>query len=357
MPYPGIRYFEGFETDESLSVWESNDAGFGGSGVERSVDAARSGVYGMRPAGALGHGVAQSCLWTPTLTIIVGFAFRAQIAAGGDPAILGFHVSGGGNPQCAIVLSAQRSIGFVGGGVTIGYTERMLELDAWYYIELLAHLSTSPNGTFILRINGDEAARFEGVTTGVGSIFGGINQMFMGRGGGFPAETSEFHFDDIYVRDADEGGFLGDVEVVGVELEDDYTIQWERNSLAKNYLTVIENTPDEDTTYVETPADSVDPIKDLYEVGDQAYEGTIYAVQLVSRGRKTSTHLWHLRNVVHVSGLEDRGPDHAMAYPLYETYPPDVFHTQPNGADWDTAAFNAMKVGIEAEPFTNTPEP
>lgn len=340
----GILFIEGFEKDDNFSVWEDISSGYP---VQRTTGTKRSGNYGMRPSGALGNGVGQSPLFRPCTEIILGFAFKPvaiELGSLPNPLHIAQLLQAPGNFMVGLEFTQQRTFGVSGAG-PYGYTERMVELDTWYYLEWYVKIHPSLGET-ILRINGNVEFTATSINTGT-PTWGGINQFFMGHIGGGNTGT-ELWYDDIYVRDASIGGFLGDVEVIGVELVDDYTIQWIRNSLTKNYLTQIENTPDEDVTYVSTDIAA----KDLYEVEDSTFGGVIHAVQLVSRGRKTSTELWRLNNIVHVGGLELEGPDHYMAYPLYETYPPDVFGHQPNGSDWTLPAFNAMKVGFYAEPVT-----
>lgn len=339
----GIRFFEGFETDDTLSVWEDL------SGFGRFTANKRSGTHGARCTGALGLGGAQSPLFTPTSEAILGFAFKPAVyTLGSLPTTLfiSSFLEPPGNIIANLEFTQQRTFGINGQ-----YSNRSLELDAWYYVEWYLKRNGAA-GESIIRVNGDEEL---GATVNVGT--GTINQFGVGRGNSGGNSDTDLWYDDIYIRDALIGGFLGDSEVIGTGLEGDFAIQFIRNSLAANYLTQIETTPDEDTTHVESPVGNPGPITDLYVVGDTAYQGTIHAVQLVSRGRKTSTHLWHLRNKIQVAGLAAVGPNYAMSYPNYETFPPTVFPRQPNGTDWDLAAFNAMVAGFEAEAFENIPTP
>lgn len=337
----GIRFFEGFEKDDSLSVWEDTFSFIRETGVKRS------GNYGARPGPPFNIGVGQSPLFIPSPEIILGFAFRPAAVETGSLAnaiYIAQMVQPPGVGATLLEFTEQRTLGVsTVGGNNHGYTNKSLEEDAFYYVEWYVRIHPT-NGASIVRVNGNEELSLSGINTG-NILFGGINQFYIGRMAGGNSGT-DFWYDDIYVRDALIGGFLGDVEVLGVELEDDFLTQWVRNTGLKNYLTLIENTPDEDVTFVSTDVTA----KDLYEVQNSTFPGVIHAVQLVSRGRKTSTELWRLQNVVHVGGLELFGNQHYMSYPNYETFPPDVFGHQPNGSDWTLSAFNNMKVGIYAEP-------
>lgn len=337
----GITSFEGFEKDDAFSVWEDNN------GISRNAAWARSGGFGMKPTGSLGLGNGESMLLPPTPHFIIGFAFNMQAYDIGSLAntlfIMGLNEPPG--TQVALLeFTGQKTFGIRAGSTTFGYTNKSLDDTAWYFVEWRILRASGTGGEVELRINGHTEFLLTGVNTGAPQ-WGGINQYVAGRIGGGNSGTSMW-YDDIYTRNAFIGGFLGDIAVIGTELVADYTTQWVRNVGPSNYLTQIENTPDEDATHVATDIAA----KDLYEVADSAFNGVIHAVQLTSRGRKTSTELWRMQNVIHVNGVESFGAQHYMSFPAYETYPSDVFGHQPNGADWTLPAFNAMKAGFYAEP-------
>lgn len=357
----GLRFFDGFETDSTQSVWEAD-------GLVRSTIHKRSGVYGVGWAD-LGLPRNQSPLCVPTTAYIVGMAFRNRIDPldvfagiwGGNVPIL--EIRGPGDQfHVQLVLDSQNLLSVwtqdeAGGWTARAYSTRQLDDFAFYYLEMACYAHDS-NGRVVVQLNGQggpvgvspatiiDVSGIRTLRIGIPSVQKSYNQFHVGVLSGFLNEGRIFSFDDFYTRDANVvNEFLGDVEVVGTQLEDDFTVQWIRNSLTKNYLTLIEDPPDEDTTFVETDVAA----KDLYEVQNSSFSGVIHAVQVVSRAKKTSTEIWRFHNLIHVGGLELNGPDLYMAYPLYETFPPDVFGHQPNGSDWTLGAFNAMKVGIYAE--------
>jgi len=340
----GVLFLEGFETDTTASVWENCITD------HITADHARSGGMGLGAINNLGVEANQGPLFAPTVNVVFGFAFRWrdahdslnyiwEVRGPGDVS----HVSLGLNGQNCLQVAWQ------GGGAA--YTNFALDMNTWYYIELRCYINRT-NGYIELRVNGADAGEQYLLVGPVNTASGDASQWFANQFhcGSVSGFGRNFSFDDIYVRDA-TFGFMGDLEILGAQLVDDFSIEWTRNTEDHNYKCVYELTPDEDTSYVETEVEA----KDLYEVGDTTYAGEIVAVQLVSRGRKTSTQLWSIQNKLSVGGLELTGAKHYMGFPNYETFPPDVFGTQPNGDPWDVAAFNAMKVGFTAKPETLVP--
>lgn len=344
----GILGIEGFETDYNGTMWEvlADDDIVAGS--------ARSGGYGLLLDGFFDE--AESWLWEPKDHVIVGFAWRPNggvTSAGANIISLMRADAGGIHGELEFTQQGSLRISVYGKGVKdIG--NRIMELDSWAYIEIRYYVHPTA-GEIEVRVNGDPTPElyWTGDTTGSGAsdtLSRKINQFHFGE-----EVNRSFSYDDVYVRDNTTGlGFLGDVEILGYALQSDYSVEWTRSSGAANYEMVDETRPDEDTTYVMSNQ-LTGTKRDLYEVADTAYLGDILAVQLVSRGRKTTTHLWRMRNTMQLGGVDAYGTWRYMGYPLYATNPPDVFPLDPNGNPWTAANFNAMKVGFISEPMDNVP--
>jgi hypothetical protein len=230
-----------------------------------------------------------------------------------------------------------------------------LDDDAFYYIEVgaTAHLT---NGRVVVQINGP--AGTPGVSSATDIDVSGIqtlragstgpypfyNQFHVGVLFGFLDEARNFSFDDFYVRQF-ENGFLGDMAVVLVDLEDDRAVDFTRLSGSKNYLMLNETDPDDDTTYNETDGDGDE---DVLEIGDADFSGNIHCVQLVARARKTDTEVWTLECLLDLGGTKSYSDPFYMAHPDYETLSPCVFGDAPGDLAWTLARLNAVGVGYRA---------
>lgn len=346
----GIEFIEGFEGDSASYVWEAMN-------LTRSSDHARSGSYGIGKTG-LGLSRAESPVWSPLPSMIVGMAFRnRESVLDSDNNFLEFRRPG----DVALFrmgLNAQKAIYVDSGNTTAtiarrAYSSRTLDDNAWYYIEVCVAMDATA-GQITVQLNGPEGpvgstgAEIIEVTCPTGdpaANFGGFNQFHVGTLSGVLNAERDFSFDDFYVRSGSEG-FLGDHAVINFGLEDDRAVDFVRSSGSKNYEMVDETTPDDDTTYNETDEDGSE---DIFEVGDTAFEGTIKAVQVVVRARKTQTQIWTIEPLIDLAGDTDYGPAYYVPFPNYETLPPAVFGTAPGGLAWTVARLNAIGVGYRAQ--------
>jgi hypothetical protein len=171
------------------------------------------------------------------------------------------------------------------------------------------------------------------------------NQFHCGVLSGFLSDNRNFSFDDFYVREMSDG-FLGDQRVITIDLEDDRAVDFTRLSGAKNYLMVNEIAPDEDATY---NASDEDEAEDVFEIADSALAGTIHAVQLVARARKTQTQVWKLQTLLDLGGVKSYGSEWYIGFPDYETLPPDVYGDAPGETGWTLEQLNAIGVGYRIE--------
>jgi len=350
----GIRFIEGFEGDEDSRVWER-------MGLTRSEAHARSGDFGIGVAG-LGYPRSESPLFPVTGSVIVGFAFRNSSASSWGSHIAIFEIHGPGDYAHVYVgLDSQKLLGVyardeIGAWVLRAVSTRQLDDDAWYYIEvgIEGHAST---GRVVVQLNGPagtpgstgaEIIDISGIRTfinGVPALAEAYNQFHVGAMTGFASDSRTMSWDDFYVRDFDEG-FLGDQAVIALDLEDDRSVDFTRLSGPKNYQMVDELAPDEDTTYNES---DVDDAEDVFEVADSVFAGTIHALQLVARARKTQTQVWTLNTVIDLGGTQSVGPDYYLPFPDYETLPPDVYGDAPGETGWTLAQLNAIGVGYQIE--------
>jgi len=349
----GIHFLEGFEGDEDSLVWEA-------MGLIRDGDFARSGDFGIGHSG-LGFSRSESPLFPPTTGVIVGFAFRYRQSGFGGTIPL-FELRGPGDvPHMLLNLDAQSLLSVyshnaAGELVPRAYSTRQLDENAFYYLEVAVSLHATA-GRIVVQLNGGPGAVGETGgeiidISGIRTVKPGLadpqlfyNQFHVGVMGGFSNESRDFSFDDFYVRDI-EDGFLGDQAVIALALEDDRAVAFTRLSGPKNYQMLDEIAPDEDTTYNES---DVDEAEDVFEVADSTFAGTIHAVQLVARAKKTQSQVWTLKTLLDLGGVKSYGTEYYLSYPDYETLAPDVFGDAPGETGWTLAQLNAIGVGYRAE--------
>lgn len=354
----GIKFLEGFEGDEDSLVWETMP-------LVRDADHARSGDFGVG-WDTLGLPRAESPLFAETVGLIIGFAFRWRAPVfGGSIPILELrgpgdfsHVQLQIDAQSLLVAYSRNDSGEM---VARAYsTPRRLDEGAWYYVEM-AVVGDDSAGSIVVQLNGPPGVPGESTATvidvgGIRTFDTGLsapqkfyNQFHCGVLAGFLNESRNFSFDDFYVRELSEG-FLGDQAVIGRSLESDRSVDFTPSTGIVNKNMVDEIAPDDDTTYNEADEDGAE---DVFEVSDSDFAGTIHAVQLVARAKKTQTQVWKLQTLLDLEGVKTYGGDDGnewyLPFPNYETLPPDVYGEAPGGLPWTLARFNAIGAGYRVQ--------
>lgn len=348
----GFRFIEGWEGDTSALVWQSQE-------MTLHTD------YGRFGKGA-GTATYNKSSLSPVLgdqmtAMIVGFAFRWQPPISGGVGAHDLLMFAGPNSVQTVVLelTAQRTLAVRSGssGTTYRqYSTFSLDQDAWYYIEMYA-TRHGTNGRIIVQVNGSEGTPgstaaevidVSGIDTGTTTAaVTGYNQFEIGHIGGNGATSIIMSFDDIYARNAADGGFVGDSSVYLIDLEDDRAVEFTRSSGAKNYLMVNEATPDDDTTYNQADTSGYE---DVFEVADQTFPGSfIHCVQLVARSRKTETEAWTMQTLIDLNGTVSYAGERYLPYHEYETRPPDVYGDAPGLTGWTLQNINDMGVGYRVD--------
>lgn len=340
----GFLFLEGWEGDASALAWEEIDP----TPAVIDADWARTGGKGIGGTGFR----AESPLWEPTTSLNMGFAFRCGAQPTGNNRLLEIHSPGdrfwlwfGVSAQRTFwVRLAQDGLGMPGSEGD-HYSTYQFDVGAWVYLEF--NLTANGAGNlFSLQANGPAgtpgatgAEILTATSAAPGTnVYNEYNQIHL-----IGSPSVDFSVDDIYVRDGTVGGWVGDTQIVMLDLEDDRATDFTRLSGAKNYLMVNEADPDEDTTYNETAADG----EDLFEVGDEVFTGTIHAVQLCARARKTDTDTWTLETTLDLAAVRAYGTPRYLGQ-AYETVPPDVYGDAPGETGWTLQQLNDIGVGYRA---------
>lgn len=279
-----------------------------------------------------------------TDVVIAGVAFRTEtLYPANTLKIISFM--DGASEQIEVRLQNNHFLGVYRAGTLLsgdGPTEIILA--TWYYIEFKVTIGNA--GSYEVRVNGaQELVDASEDTQNTANAFANIVRLG-GIGSGTQAAT--WRMDDFYVCD-DSGGvnddFLGDIRVEATFPDGNgntSNFDGSDGNSTDNYLLVDETTtPDDDTTYVESP-DVGD--KDTYTFGNLVTSaGTVLAVQPVLLARKTDAGSRRMASVARHSATEVDSADHVLgdSY-LYHT---DVRETKPGGGTWSISDVNGAEFG------------
>lgn len=346
----GMLFIEGFEGDEDSLVW--TDFMLPDTGQGRLQSAARTGNWGLR-AGQSGVAWSSSPLWTATDHVICGFAFKCNDQAPTGSAIRFFENWGVnstfwtwiGLTEQMTLFSDMSQDGLGMPGLPRHYSTFQLDVDTWYYIEISLQASAGGN-ILTIQVNGPAGAvgsTGAEVLQHIGPAPAMANNAYNQFRVGAWNQGADYSFDDFYVREGAEG-YLGDTQVVLLDLEDDRSVDFTRSSGAKNYLMVNEVDTDDDSTYNEIDTTG----EDIFEIADQTFTGQIHCVQLITRARKTDADVFSLTPTLDLDGVRAYEGTRFMAA-SYETAPPAVFWDAPGKTGWTLADLNAVGVGYLAE--------
>lgn len=223
-------------------------------------------------------------------------------------------------------------------GTLLGTSTSSFSGNTWYYIELMVTISDA-SGVVQLFVDGVEQINLSSVDTKNGGNTS-VDRFYFPGG-------SLFYIDDLYWADttgaSPNNTFQGDIQIEsGTATADGTHTDWAANT-GSRFQAVDDPTPDDDATYVST---STIGHKSTFAVTDATPGGTIRAVKISLRVKKTAAGTCTIAPVIRIAGTNYNGttqPANSGAYHhVSQTYNQD-----PLGDDWESSVFNSMEVGIE----------
>jgi hypothetical protein len=226
----------------------------------------------------------------------------------------------------------------VGNTTVATYTDFLIALNTWYYLELKVFCHSS-SGTIEVRLDGVTLGTLAGINTQTG-VDAYYNRVTLG----FYATAA---FDDFYVCDGSGSSlndFQGVCKVLGLfPNADTSTIQWTPSTGTTHYNLVDENPANGATDYVST---STQANTDLYTYPSLVGTGTILGLQVNTTVALPSGTSAIIESPIYSNDVLELGPDTTITSTSYA----DVRHistTDPNtGSAWTVTNLAAAKIGI-----------
>lgn len=290
--------------------------------------------------------------------VVVGFAFKRNVYDGVREIL---NIASDANATEHLRFFTNASAGITvnrGTSTQIASTaNNVLQGNIWQFIEIGVRISDSTSD-FVLRIDGAVVPWNEG-----------SGPFDTRNGGSAEVDNVEFFstdasgqlisFDDIYILNekttdgfgnvSDLISFLGDVRVEALQPNgngNSSQLDGSDGNSTDNYLLVDDVTPDDDTTYVQS---DVNDEKDTYALENLAStSGSVAAIQIVTRARKTDTGSRSIAQVARSGGNELDSDDFALssAYATQRT----VMEKKPGGTAYSLADVNSAEAGAKVRP-------
>lgn len=330
----GVIYIDGFDkyaTADILARWNQH-----GTYSGWSIGAyGRNSTNGLRRGGVNGGYIKQSIPAGTTFT--VGFAFKTDSVAVGDPhPLVGFLLTGQ-DFQCSVSVMSGGQLAFYRGywftGAQVQLSTSLITTNTWYYIEVTVVIGNS--GSYEVKVNGVTWLSGTGVDTQQQSA-GNADALVIGGTGWWTIDR-----DDLYIRN--DGTFIGDCRVVSSTPNGDGANTAWAASAGNDYECVDETTPNGDTDYISS---STAGQKDTFTFPDLTGTMNVKAVQTVISARKDNAGARNIREVCRSGGADYTGSSQAVSDTAL--FFRELRETDPNtAAAWDVAGVNAAEFGVE----------
>jgi hypothetical protein len=349
--------FDHYATDDLLMKWDASTDLTAFTIVNTTPR--RSGSYYLKAQRNVTNNITylqKNIVSTPIDTIIIGFGSYCSILPLTIPTsgLIGFYNSAEQLQFTVAILPNGSVAGYRGAtnsGNLVGATPAgIISPATWQYIETKFTVAESPNGVFVVQVNGIEQYSISGVDTRGGTTAGVTHLRYYTQS----TTASVFHaMDDLYILNntPPNGDFLGDCRIdclypTADGTHHDFIPYNPPDNLLTNYECVDDaNNINLETDYVEG---SVVGDKDTYEISDMPLLDSVYGVAATICARKTDSGNRTIRGMVHIAGSEYFSSSIGIAdtYDVYQRY----WDVNPNGGgSWTYAVINAMEAGVEIE--------
>jgi hypothetical protein len=315
-----------------MTLWQSKPQ------LTATTPAPRTGTHCM------GLSSGTRFLYTSSPTLVVGFAFYMTTEAG----YLRVYTDNGFSyldAQWSVALQADRKISFWRGdsdtlGTLIDTTASpVIVASSWNFIEV--KVLCSDTGTYTVKCNGVT------VLNGSADTQNEPTPSLTGLAVSAPSGTG---IDDLYVLDGTgtaNNDFLGDckVECLIPQIGNGAHIGLTCSTGSDHGALVDERPANDDTDYNfgTTPG-----VKDTYTFTDVTTVGTIKAVQVSARAKKTDTATKELAIVTRIGGVDaPDGATQAVAATTYGQYQ-QIWEKRPtDNGDWTITDINGAEFGVK----------
>jgi hypothetical protein len=301
-------------------------------GLRLSKAGAGDGAWVQRPVTNLG-------------TVVIGFSLKGT---GADLALVQFIDNA--TVQCSVNLRSDgRLEARDGAGSVIGTGTAVISSSIAKYVEIKAVIHAT-TGDIDVKVDGATDIDTGGNDDTQATANAFITGVRLGEHSSTSA-TYNYDFDDFYLLDTTGGAldtFLGDVRVEALFPSGAGGSTQFTPSTGSNFQNVDDSTPDDDSTYNESA--TVGHL-DRFALGNLVtVTGTVLAVSVLSRIRKTDAGARTMRNHVYLSTAgsptEESGDlTPSTSYSWLES----VHRLDPDAAAWSVTKVNALEIGYEVQ--------
>lgn len=304
----------------------------------------RTGNYAVQFSGA-------TRFWkdlAATTQFRIGFHFRHNGPAFGSPMIVGLF--NGTTRILHVAYNSGGSLDLIQGSSTVLASSSLGDLvntNTWMHCGVDMKFD-AVNGWFNFYLDGTLLLSYTGDTTGAGAS---ASRVQFGNHGSVSHQWNSYaYIDDVYIDDStgeSAAAQLDDLRFVPLFPTGDVITNWTPLTGPTNYTEVDEKPADEDTSYVQAAAASLD---DIYSQGGYTApaHSSVQAVIVHVRAKKSSAGVASQVVPLISDGVntlagsaQDPGTDYG---PKWER-----FTTQPDGVSaWDDSAVNALRFGIRS---------
>jgi hypothetical protein len=291
--------------------------------------------------------------WGQLTDLVCGVAFRIETMPSNYRELIMFRSNTSADEVGVAVLSTgalrvfRQTADTGGGGVALEDTATgLIEANKWYYLEFKAHIANSPNGSYVLHLDGAEVAEATGVDTQTSQAWADHVRL-VGRQQSGSNNSTFVAYDDFYFLSGTGSptDFLGPRHVYTIfptAAGDDAEFT---PSAGNNHEAVDDNGHDTDSTYIES---NVENGQDLYQFGNLPTGVTdVEAVVVYGIVRKTDVSSFDFIGMAKSNGTEESASSFFVDTQSYIAAP-GVFLTDPDtDAAWTEAGINAAQFGLK----------
>jgi hypothetical protein len=281
-------------------------------------------------------------------TWIVGFAFKYSNPPTISQIIMSLADSSSRQVELNLNVNGTLQVTRGGTAVTGGLSTNILNLNVWYYIEMLCTISASiSSNQWQVNVN---SANWINVASGQSSKFSSNSTAnticLLDEQMNLP--TTIIDFDDLYICDGQgstNNTFLGDVRVEArLPSANGTNTAWTANGAAAGFSCVDDPIPNGDNNFISS--NTTNQISTFTFNNLSTTPLTIFGVQNLNCSRKTDAGGRNIADATVSGGTTSIGSN--IALPNSYTYNPRILELDPaTSAAWLAAAVNAMEVGVK----------